>query len=174
MLAVSPLIDPAPGLMIWTIVCFGITYFVLKKFAFGRIQAVIDERRDRIRKSIQEADNARAEARKLLEEHRQLRAQAQVEAEEILAEGRRLAESMRERVREETEADRQRRLEETRREIQAETARALEQIRSEIAVLAIDAAERVTRRSLDEDDQRRLIEDALGELDFSALERTSR
>ena len=174
MVAVSPLIDPAPGLMIWTIVCFAITYYVLKKFAFGRIQGVIDERRERIRKSIQEADNARVEARKLLEEHRQLRAQAQVEAEEILAEGRRLAESMRERVREETDADRQRRLEETKREIQAETARALEQIRSEIAILALDAAEKVTRRSLDEDDQRRLIEDAIGELDFSVLERGPR
>jgi F-type H+-transporting ATPase subunit b len=74
-------------------------------------------------------------------------------------------------VREETDADRQRRLEETKREIQAETTRALEQIRSEVAILALDAAERVTRRSLDEKDQRKLIDDAIGELDFSVLEK---
>jgi F-type H+-transporting ATPase subunit b len=171
MLAVSPLIDPAPGLMIWTIVCFGITFFVLRRYAFGPVQKMIDERRDRIRKSIEEADHARAEARRLLEEHKQLRAQARGEAEEVLSEARRLADALRERVREETDADRQRRLEETKREIQAETTRALEQIRSEIAILALDAAERVTRRSLDEKDQRKLIDDAIGELDFSVLEK---
>ena len=171
MLAVSPLIDPAPGLMIWTIVCFGITFFVLRKYAFGPVQKMIDERRDRIRKSIEEADHARAEARRLLEEHKQLRAQARGEAEEILSEARRVADALRERMREETDADRQRRLEETKREIQAETVRALEQIRSEVAILALDAAERVTRRSLDEKDQRKLIDDAIGELDFSVLEK---
>jgi F-type H+-transporting ATPase subunit b len=171
LVAVSPLIDPAPGLMIWTIICFGITFLVLRKYAFGPVQKMIDERRDRIRKSIEEADHARAEARRLLEEHKQLRAQARGEAEEILSEARRLADALRERVREETDADRQRRLEETKREIQAETTRALEQIRSEVAILALDAAERVTRRSLDEKDQRKLIDDAIGELDFSVLEK---
>ena len=171
LVAVSPLIDPAPGLMIWTIVCFGITFFVLRRYAFGPVQKMIDERRDRIRKSIEEADHARAEARRLLEEHKQLRAQARGEAEEIVSEARRVADSLRERVREETDADRQRRLDETKREIQAETTRALEQIRSEVAILALDAAERVTRRSLDEKDQRKLIDDAIGELDFSVLEK---
>jgi F-type H+-transporting ATPase subunit b len=169
--AASPLIDVVPGLMIWTLISFGITFYVLRRFAFGPIQRIIDERRDRIRKSIEEADHARAEARRLLEEHKQLRAQARGEAEEILSEARRLADALRERVREETDADRQRRLEETKREIQAETTRALEQIRSEIAILALDAAERVTRRSLDEKDQRKLIDDAIGELDFSVLEK---
>ncbi len=170
-LAASPLIEVVPGLMIWTLISFGITLYVLKRWAFGPIQRIIDERRERIRKSIEEADHARSEARRLLEEHKQLRARARGEAEEILGEARRMGESLRERVREETEADRQRRLEDTRREIQAETARALEQIRAEIAVLALDAAERVTRRALDEKDQRELIEDAIGELDFSVLER---
>jgi F-type H+-transporting ATPase subunit b len=169
--AASPLIEVVPGLMIWTLISFGITFYVLKRWAFGPIQRIIDERRDRIRKSIEEADHARAEARRLLEEHKQLRARARGEAEEILSEARRLADALRERVREETDADRQRRLEETKREIQAETTRALEQIRSEIAILALDAAERVTRRSLDEKDQRKLIDDAIGELDFSVLEK---
>jgi F-type H+-transporting ATPase subunit b len=172
--AANPLIEIAPGLMIWTLICFGITVFVLRRYAFGPIQKAIDDRRERIRKSIEEADHARAEARRLLEEHKQLRAQARGEAEEILSEARRVADSLRERVREETDADRQRRLEETKREIQAETTRALEQIRSEIAILALDAAERVTRRSLDEKDQRTLIDDAIGELDFSVLERGPR
>lgn len=173
-LAVNPLIDPNPGLMIWTLVCFGIAFFVLRRYAFGPIQKIIDERRQRIRDSLIKADRARAESRKLLEEHRALRANARGEAEEILGEARRVADSMRERIREETEADRQRRLEETRRQIEAETARALEEIRSQVAELALVAAEKVTRQALDRDAQRRLIDDAVGDLDFSALERAER
>jgi F-type H+-transporting ATPase subunit b len=79
---------------------------------------------------------------------------------------------MRERVREETEEDRQRRLEETRRQIEAETQRALEQIRAEVADLALVAAAKVTRGALAREDQKRLIDDAVKDLDFSALERT--
>ena len=170
----SSLIEVAPGLMIWTIVCFALTFFVLRKWAFGPIQQQIDARRQRIREAIEEAERARAESRQLLEEHRALRAQARGEAEEILGEARRIGESMRERVREETEADRQRRLEETRRQIEAETARALEQIRAEVADLALVAAEKVTRRSLDDDSHRALIDDAIRELDFSRLEQSAR
>jgi F-type H+-transporting ATPase subunit b len=73
-------------------------------------------------------------------------------------------------VKEEAEADRQRRLEDTRRQIEAETRRALEQIRAEVADLTMVAAEKVTRKSLDDADQRRLIDEAIRELDFSVLE----
>ena len=170
-LAANPLIQVTPGLMIWTIVCFLICLFVLKRWAFGPIQSMIDERRDRIRRALEEADEAREEARHLLEEHRKLIGQARSEAEEILAEARQVGQAMQARVKEETEADRQRRLEETRRQIEAETRRALEQIRAEVADLSLIAAEKVTRKSLDDTDQRRLIDEAIGELDFSVLER---
>src|ERR1043166_67540 len=106
LVASSPLIRVTPGLMIWTLVCFAITFFVLRKYAFGPIQRVSDERRDRIRRSLEEADTARDEARRLLEEHRALVAQARGDAESILAEARRVADAQRERVREETEAER--------------------------------------------------------------------
>jgi F-type H+-transporting ATPase subunit b len=169
-LATNPLIQVTPGLMIWTIVCFLVTLFVLKRFAFGPIQKTIDERRERIRQSLDEADNAREEARKLLEEHRKLISGAQTDAEEILSEARRVAEANERRMREELEADRQRRLEETRKQIDAETRRALEAIRAEVVDLSLLAATKVTRKSLDDADHRRLIEEAVGELDFSVLE----
>jgi F-type H+-transporting ATPase subunit b len=165
------LITVVPGLMIWTLATFALTFFVLKRFAFGRIQSAIDARRDRIRHALEEADRAREEARHLLDEHRALVAKARGDAEEILAEARRVADAQRERVREETEADRRRRLEETSKQIEAETRRALQQIRAEVASLTLIAAEKVTRKSLDDADHRRLIDEAIGELDFSVLER---
>ncbi len=171
LVAASPLIKVEPGLMIWTLVCFALTLFVLWKYAFGPIQKLIDARRLRILESIEEADRARDEARQLLEEHKRLIAQARTEAEGILADARKVSDAQRERVREETDLDRVRRLEETRRQIEAETARALEQIRNEVAELTLAATAKVTGKVLDSADHRRLIEDAISELDFSLLER---
>jgi F-type H+-transporting ATPase subunit b len=170
-LGANPLIDPNPGLMIWTVVCFAIAFFVLRKYAFGPIQRVIDERRKRILEALEEAEKNRDEARRLIEEHRALLGRARTDAEEILAEGRKVAESQRERMKEETETERQRRLEETSRQIEAETRRALEQIRAEVADLTLLATAKVTGKALDEADHRRLIDEAIAELDFSALER---
>ena len=170
-LGANPLIDPNPGLMIWTIICFAIAFFVLRKYAFGPIQGVIDERRKRILEALEEADKSRDEARRLLEEHRALLGQARSEAEEILAEGRKVAEAQRQRMKEETEVERQRRLEETSRQIEAETRRALQQIRAEVADLTLLATAKVTGKALDEADHRRLIDEAVSELDFSVLEK---
>ena len=170
MLAANPLIQVTPGLMIWTIVCFLVVLFVLKRYAFGPVQQMIDTRRERIEQAIAEADNAREEARRLLEEHRKLIGQAKSESEEILSEARRLADAQRDRVRQETEEDRQRRLEETRRQIEQATAQALGEIRDEVGKLSLLAAEKITRKSLTEKDQQRLIDEALAEIDFSALE----
>jgi F-type H+-transporting ATPase subunit b len=170
-LGANALISVTPGLMIWTIICFLIALYVLKRYAFGPIQKAIDERRDRIRQSIDEADRAREEARNLLEEHRKLLGKAKSDAEEILAEARKQSEAQRERVREETEADRQRRLEDTKKQIEAETQRSLDQIRAEVAELTLVATAKVTGKVLDRDDHRKLIEDAIGDLDFSVLEK---
>jgi F-type H+-transporting ATPase subunit b len=168
--ASSPLTRIIPGLMIWTIIFFLIVFFILKKVAFARVQAMIDERRARIAAAIQEADNARDEARNLLEEHRKLMQEARGEAEGIIAEARKTRDAMESRMRDETDQERQRRLEETRREIAAETARALEQIRSEVADLTLAATSIVVGKKLDADRDRELISEAIGSLDFSRLE----
>src|SRR5436853_7215551 len=128
--------------MIWTIASFAITLWVLKRYAFGPVQKLIDDRRDRIRQSIDEADRAREEARSLLEEHRALIGQAKSQAEEILAEARKVADAQRERLRGEIEEDRQRRLEATQRQIDQATAQALGEIRREVGALAALAAEK--------------------------------
>src|SRR5437763_16866342 len=169
----SPLTKIIPGLMIWTIILFLIVFFVLRKYAFGRIQNLIDQRREHIQRSIEAADEARDEAQRLLEEHRKLIAEARGQAESILSEARKTRASMEQRMRDETEAERQRRLEETRKEIAAETARALQQIRSEVADLTLEAASRVVGRTLDAERDRELISEAIAGLDFSRLEESA-
>ncbi len=163
------LISVVPGLMIWTIVTFIIVFFVLKKLAFSRIQGLIDQRRYRIAEALEEADNAREESRKLLAENQRIVAEGRTQAEEILAEARRVGEAQRQRTLDEAHADLERRLEENRKSIEAENQRLVEQIRREVIELTLVASEKVTGKVLDADDQRRLIDEAVEEIDFNKL-----
>jgi len=166
----SPLTRIIPGLMIWTVVFFLLTFWILKRFAFAQIQSMIDKRREQIVRSIEQAEAARDEAAKLLDEHRAMLVEARTQAEQILEDARKVAESQRERTRSELDADRTRRLAETERQIAAETQSALDQIKNEIAELTLITTAKVTGKLLTLDDHRRLIDSAVEELDFSALE----
>jgi F-type H+-transporting ATPase subunit b len=170
-LASSGLIEVVPGLMIWTLIAFAVTFFVLKKVAFKPIQKTIDDRRDKIRAAVDEADAARDEARELLEQNRAILAEARSESAQILAEARKVADAQIQRAKDEAEVERLRRLEDTRKQIDAETSRAIDQIRGEVADLTLEATQRVVGKVLDSADQRRLIDEAIEGLDFSALER---
>jgi F-type H+-transporting ATPase subunit b len=169
-LAANSLITVNTGLMIWTLVCFAIVYLVLRRYGFARIQQIIDQRRERIERSIADAEKARDEAARLLEDHRALLTQARGEAEQILEDARKVADSLRDRTHAEIDADRARRLAETERQIAAETQSALDQIKNEIAELTLIATARVTGNLLTLEDHRRLVEQAVDELDFSSLE----
>jgi len=165
----ADLISVVPGLMVWTIIAFGITFFVLRRFAFGPIQKLIDERRDRIREALDEADKARQEARELRELTKQEREEAKAERERILDESRRQGQAQFEQARAQSDEDLKRRLEENKREIEAENRRMAEQIRRDVVELTLLAAEKVTGKSLDADDQRRLIDETIEEVDVKRL-----
>ena len=165
----SFLITPGLGLMIWTLVVFIVTMLLLRKYAFPAIRDALDRRQKSIEDSIDSAERTRVEADAILAEYRERLKEARGQAEEIVTRARRAAE---EHEREAIEAARERRddlLEQTKRDIEVETRRAIAEIRDEVTNLTILATEKVTRKTLDSDDQRRLIEEALGELDFSAI-----
>jgi F-type H+-transporting ATPase subunit b len=163
------LIDVVPGLMVWTIITFLIVLWVLRRFAFGPIQRMIDERRDRIREALDEADKARSEARELRELTQKEREQAKLEREEILDEARRQSQKLAEQARERADADLKEALEKNREELAAENQRLREQIRRDVVELTLFAAEKVTGKVLDQDDQRRLIEETVEEADVRRL-----
>ena len=163
------LIDVVPGLMIWTIVTFLIVLWFLRRFAFGRIQVLIDTRRDRIREALDEADKAREEARELRELVKREREEAKVEREKILDESRRQAQRQFEQAREAADKDLKERLEKNREELDAENARLREQIRRDVVELTLLASEKVTGKVLDESDQRRLIDETIAEVDVKQI-----
>ena len=155
--------------MIWTIITFILVLVVLRRFAFKRIQGLIDQRRDRIREALDEADKARAEARELRELTKQEREEAKAERERMLDETRRQAQAQFERAREQAGEDLKRRLDENQRELEAENRRLREEIRRDVVELTLLAAEKVTGKTLTADDQRRLVDEAIDEVDVKRI-----
>jgi F-type H+-transporting ATPase subunit b len=165
----SFLVSPDVGLMIWTLLVFGISLYILKKVVFPRIQEALDRRQRIIEESIEAAERTRVEADHLLAEYRERLAKAREQAEEIVSRARKAAEAAEAQALTEAKSKREELLEQTKRDIQAETRRAIQDIRNEVAELTILATEKVTRKTLTEADQRKLVEEALSELDFTAL-----
>lgn len=165
----SFLVEPGIGLMVWTLAIFAVVFLILKQAAFPRIADALDKRQRAIEDSIDHAERVRNEADELLAEYRERLKEARLQAEEIVARANKNAEQFQRDSTEKAKAQREELLAQTRKDVQAETARAIQELRNEVAALTILATEKVTRKTLTEADQKRLIEDALTELDFDAL-----
>jgi F-type H+-transporting ATPase subunit b len=165
----SFLVSPNLGLMIWTLAVFLFTMWVLSKLAFPRIQEALDKRANAIRESIEQADKTRQEADEILAEYRARLKEAREQAEDIVTRARKTAESTKAQATEDGREKREELLAAARRDIEAETRRSLERIRKEVADLTVLTTEKVARKSLTSEDHKKLVEEALSEVDFSAL-----
>jgi F-type H+-transporting ATPase subunit b len=165
----SFLVSPGLGLMLWTLLAFGVTMFVLSRLAFPRIGEALEKRANAIRKNIEDSERQREEADKLLAEYRQRLKEAREQADDIIARARNAGDNLKSEATDEGKAKREELVAAARKDIEVETRRSLERIRKEVADLTVLATERITRKSLDADDHKRLVEEALGEADFSTL-----
>jgi F-type H+-transporting ATPase subunit b len=165
----SFLVSPNVGLMIWTLIVFGAAMFLLYKLAFPRIAEALDKRQQAIEEAIDTAERTRHEADELLAEYRERLREAREQADEIVARARKAAEHRESEALVDGRRKREELIETARRDIEVETRRAIQEIRKEVADLTVMATEKVTRKTLDDADQKRLVEEALEELDFAAL-----
>ncbi|HTB69602.1 MAG TPA: F0F1 ATP synthase subunit B [Solirubrobacteraceae bacterium] len=165
----SFLIKPGVGLMVWTLLVFGITMVLLSKLAFPRISQALERRKRSIEESIDTATRTREEAEQILTEYRERLKEARAQAEEIVQRARQTADTHEHESKEQGQQILAEASERAQREIEAATKRALDDIRREVADLTVLATEKVTRKALDTDDQKRLVQEALSELDFSSI-----
>jgi F-type H+-transporting ATPase subunit b len=165
----SFLIKPGVGLMVWTLLVFGVTMVLLSRLAFPRISEALERRQKTIEDSIDSAQRTREEADRLLAEYRERLKEARAQSDEIVQRARQTAESHEQEAKEQAQRIAAEAAKRAEREIEAATERAIDGIRREVADLTIMATEKVTRKTLDDDDQKRLVAEALGELDFSGL-----
>jgi F-type H+-transporting ATPase subunit b len=165
----SFLITPNVGLMVWTIVVFLISLFILRKWVFPLIGEALDKRAKTIEGEIDSAAELRVQADKVLDEYRERLKEARAQSEEIVQRARQTAESHEHEARERAQEILAEAAKKAERDIDAATKRALDDIRREVADLTIMATEKVVRKTLNDSDQRRLVEEALGEMDLSGL-----
>lgn len=163
------LVAPNTGVMIWTLIAFVITILVLRKYAFPAIADALDQRQRAIEEAIDHANQTKQEADALLVDYRTRLTEARQQADEILAKARQTGEVAQAEALEKARVQREDLLEQAQRDIEFATAKAKQELRREIADLTVSATEKITRRSLTGDDQQRLLDEALGELDFSSL-----
>jgi len=158
------LVELRINLMFWTLVIFGILYFMLRKWAFPAILGAVEKREKALEEALASAKRDREEAQKILEDHRRQIEAARGEGQKLIAEGRAVAEKMRHDLLEQTRQEQQGLLERARREIETEKDRALAQLRREAVNLAIAGASRVIEENLDNTKNRELVESFLASI----------
>jgi F-type H+-transporting ATPase subunit b len=161
----NPLVQPDPGLFIWTILTFLVLVGLLAKFAWRPLLAALDSRQNAIRKSLDDAQQARQELERLNQESAQILNTARVEADQIIVRGRSDAERLREDMRQKARTEADAIVKNAERQIQLETARALQQIRGEAVDLSVMIASKLLQRNLTKEDNERLIEEALKQVE---------
>jgi F-type H+-transporting ATPase subunit b len=167
----SPILAPNPGLMIWVLVTFAVSVFVLAKFAFKPIQKALDERQQLISESIDAAERTREESTKLLGEYREQLAAAKQEAGSIVEGARKVGDELQAKAKADTEAKRQQELDLIKSQVRAEVEKAMSELRTGVAELTVEATRKVLGNALDESTQRQLVEQAVEQLDFDRLQK---
>lgn len=165
----NPLLKASPGLMIWTLVMFLITLWIMKRWVFGPVGQMVEKRRAHIAESIDEAERSRDEASALLGDYKVRLAEARREADGIREQGRSEGERQKADIVSQAQAQRDRVIADAQDQIDAQARSAAGQIRNDVVDLALLAAEKVTRRTLSDADHRRLIEEAIREADLSGV-----
>jgi F-type H+-transporting ATPase subunit b len=157
----NPLLRPDPGLFIWTILTFLVLLGLLAKFAWRPLLQALDARQSSIRKSLDDAQQAKQELERLNTESAQIIARARQDADAIITQSRSDGERLREEIRQKARAESELIVKNAERQIQLETSRALEQIRHEAVELSVMIASKIIQRNLTKEDNQRLIDDAL-------------
>jgi F-type H+-transporting ATPase subunit b len=161
----NPLVQPDPGLAIWAIITFLVLLFFLAKFAWRPLLGMLEARRETIRKSLEDAQQARRELEQVTQESARIIKNAYAEAESIVSKSRVDAEALREELKQKSRADAEAILREAKRQIETETGRALRQIRSEVADLSVAVASKLIQRNFSKEDNKALIDETLRQME---------
>jgi F-type H+-transporting ATPase subunit b len=159
-----------PGLMLWTIIVFLVLLALLRKFAWAPLLASLEQRQDLIRKSLDDAQQARKELERLNQESAQILKNANAEAESIVSRSWSEAEKLREEMKQKARTDADAIMKEAQRQIEIETGRAVRQIRNEVADISVNIASKLIQRNFSREDNSRLIEDTLKQIEAGKLQ----
>jgi F-type H+-transporting ATPase subunit b len=163
----NPLVQPDPGLFIWTILTFLVLLGLLAKFAWKPLLQALESRQESIRKSLDDADQAKRELERLQQQSEKIIQEARVSAEQIVEQSRSDAEKVREELKVKAKEEAENILRNAQRQIETQTRQAVRDIRNEVADMAVLIAGKVLERNVSKEDNERLIDDALKQMQAS-------
>ena len=163
----NPLVQPDPGLFIWTILTFLVLLALLAKFAWRPLLAALETRQEAIKKSLDDAEKAKQELARLQQESAKIIEQARVDADSILAKTRSDAERLREDLKAKAKEEADAMVRNAGQQIQLQTRQALQDIRQEVADVAVMIASKLIERNLAKEDNDRLITETLKQIELS-------
>jgi F-type H+-transporting ATPase subunit b len=158
------LLDVNPGLMIWTVITFIILLLILKKVAWKPILTALDKRESDIKESLAQAEKAKEDAKKILEENQANLAKAEEDSKKIIEQSRAYAESLKEQMLKDSKEQAKRIVDDASSEIQRKQDAAFEELKSQIAEIAVNAAEKLIRESLDAQKSKQVIDKYLNDV----------
>ncbi len=157
----NPLVQPDPGLFLWTILTFLVLFGLLARFAWKPLLAMLEKREEIIRQSLDDAEKVKNELQRLQQESKEILSQARVEAQSILAKTRSEAEKLKGEIRQKAKAQADSILRDAEKQIQVETEKAIAVLKSDVVDLSLVVASKLIRRNLSKEDNQSLIEDSL-------------
>jgi len=160
----NPLVQPDPGLYIWTIIVFLVLLFLLMKFAWKPLLAMLEKREDNIKQSLADAEKARDELVNVKEDTEKLLNEARTESQAIVAAGKKNAERMQEEIVDKAQSKSDALLADAKKQIQLEKDRAITDVRAEVVNLSMQVAEKLIKKNLSKEDNLKLINDSLSSI----------
>ena len=164
-MSLDKLLDPHTGLMIWTIISFAVLVMLMKKFAWGPILGIVEDREKALREESEKARTARAEAERIQSELEERLANAQTEVKEILAKANKDGETLRSKLKDDATLESKNIIDKTRAQLEEEKSRLVEELRGEVATLSVMAAERLIKKSVDGNVQKDVLETFFKDID---------
>ncbi len=160
----NPLVQPDPGLFLWTILTFLVLLGLLAKFAWNPLLALLDRREETIRQSLDDAEEAKRELQRLQQESKEILSKARVEAQSILAQTRSEAEKLKGEIKQKAKAEADSILRDAEKRIQVETEKAIAVLKNEVVDLSLLVASKLIRKNLSKEDNQSLIEESLKQI----------
>jgi len=157
----NPLVQPDPGLFLWTILTFLVLFGLLARFAWKPLLAMLEKREEIIRQSLDDAEKAKHELQRLQQESKEILSKARVEAQSILAKTRSEAEKLKGEIRQKAKAQADSILRDAEKQIQVETEKAMAMLKSDVVDLSLVVASKLIKRNLSKEDNHSLIEESL-------------
>ena len=154
---------PDTALFLWTVITFLIVLVILRWKAWGPLMDALDARAKQIEESLSKAEKVTADAEQQAAKNEEILNAARKEAQDVVAQARESGDKLKHKLEEDGKEQYNDMLEKAREQIDAEKQKALSEIKTTVVDIALKASEKVIKRNLNNEDNKKMIEQTVEE-----------